>query len=272
MDTRVQGGVAGEVDAGCREEEKAERRVPPTCAVCDEIPSKYRCPACEIRTCSLGCSRKHKDSTGCTGKRSRTEFKSIKEFDDRQLMSDYGFLEELVRFKDANKRTRPDYLNKSHSCILSKFQGKLHQAALERNIRLQFLSSGMERRRMNNTTYNGKEIRWRVEWSFEKAGVVVFDQRVLEDRKLEEVLRKHLTVDAGRNALLFKLKDYVDAGIQGLKVVMKKEGTPADKPTFHELSLDLSLKEALNGKKVVEFPRFLVLTPKEMQSLTLESV
>nr|XP_015223121.1 PREDICTED: zinc finger HIT domain-containing protein 3 [Lepisosteus oculatus] len=33
------------------------------CRVCSEVPPKYRCPACKIRYCSLGCYKKHKD--GC---------------------------------------------------------------------------------------------------------------------------------------------------------------------------------------------------------------
>ncbi|CAG5876961.1 unnamed protein product [Menidia menidia] len=34
------------------------------CNVCREQTPKYRCPACKIRYCSLGCYKKHKDS--CT--------------------------------------------------------------------------------------------------------------------------------------------------------------------------------------------------------------
>ncbi|KAK5859089.1 hypothetical protein PBY51_003180 [Eleginops maclovinus] len=32
------------------------------CSVCSEHTPKYRCPACKIRYCSLGCYKKHKDS------------------------------------------------------------------------------------------------------------------------------------------------------------------------------------------------------------------
>ncbi|XP_066563402.1 zinc finger HIT domain-containing protein 3 [Amia ocellicauda] len=31
------------------------------CIVCNEEKSKYRCPVCKIRYCSLGCYKKHKD-------------------------------------------------------------------------------------------------------------------------------------------------------------------------------------------------------------------
>ncbi|XP_029304567.1 zinc finger HIT domain-containing protein 3 [Cottoperca gobio] len=32
------------------------------CSVCSEHTPKYRCPACKIRYCSLGCYKRHKDS------------------------------------------------------------------------------------------------------------------------------------------------------------------------------------------------------------------
>ncbi|XP_043997327.1 zinc finger HIT domain-containing protein 3 isoform X2 [Gambusia affinis] len=32
------------------------------CSVCSEQTPKYRCPTCNIRYCSLGCYKKHKDS------------------------------------------------------------------------------------------------------------------------------------------------------------------------------------------------------------------
>ncbi|XP_078122495.1 zinc finger HIT domain-containing protein 3 [Sander vitreus] len=32
------------------------------CSVCSEHTPKYRCPACKIRYCSLGCYKRHKDT------------------------------------------------------------------------------------------------------------------------------------------------------------------------------------------------------------------
>lgn len=76
-----------------------------TCAECQENTFKYRCPACDIRTCSLACTRAHKQATGCTGKRSRTEMVTLAEFTERQLLSDYKFLEEAARLHDAAQRS-----------------------------------------------------------------------------------------------------------------------------------------------------------------------
>ncbi|XP_072909646.1 zinc finger HIT domain-containing protein 3 isoform X2 [Hemitrygon akajei] len=31
------------------------------CSVCEDQATKYRCPACDVRYCSVGCYKKHKD-------------------------------------------------------------------------------------------------------------------------------------------------------------------------------------------------------------------
>lgn len=48
------------------------------CSVCDENPSKYRCPYCSAHYCSLACNKVHKSGAGtakppCTGKRQLVE-------------------------------------------------------------------------------------------------------------------------------------------------------------------------------------------------------
>lgn len=66
---------------------------------------KYRCPACDTRTCSLACTKAHKQATGCTGKRSRTDMVTLSDFTERQLLSDYKFLEEAARLNDVAQRS-----------------------------------------------------------------------------------------------------------------------------------------------------------------------
>ena len=71
-------------DQEAQEESRPKRTL---CEVCAENPYKYTCPGCEKMTCSLPCSKKHKQDTGCNGKRDRLKFVSLQEFDDRVLLS-----------------------------------------------------------------------------------------------------------------------------------------------------------------------------------------
>ncbi|CAK0859135.1 unnamed protein product, partial [Prorocentrum cordatum] len=59
-------GAEPEAGPGCRR--------PALCEWCGEGAAKYRCPACELRTCSAACVRAHKEERECSGKRPRTSF------------------------------------------------------------------------------------------------------------------------------------------------------------------------------------------------------
>ena len=48
------------------------------CDICQLNVHKYKCPRCEMKTCSLTCCNKHKIDTNCNGQRDRTKF-TIKE-------------------------------------------------------------------------------------------------------------------------------------------------------------------------------------------------
>ena len=58
-----------------------------------------------MRTCSLACTKAHKQEKACTGKRSRTEMVTMSDFTERQLLSDYKFLEEGARLHDVAQRS-----------------------------------------------------------------------------------------------------------------------------------------------------------------------
>ena len=73
------------------------------CALCGE-PSRYRCPACSIRTCSLACVQLHKSQQSCSGVRETEKFRAVQQFDDAALGRDYRFLEDLDRAVDGSKR------------------------------------------------------------------------------------------------------------------------------------------------------------------------
>ena len=80
------------------EEQTAQNpRHPPLCQECKLNPSKYTCPGCSVRSCSLPCVKAHKQQTGCTGKRQQTQFVPLSQFDDTLLLSgtffsQFGFL------------------------------------------------------------------------------------------------------------------------------------------------------------------------------------
>ena len=55
---------------GANDTETASDAKSSSCQACGK-PSKYRCPACDVRSCCLACVRAHKKASGCTGQRPR---------------------------------------------------------------------------------------------------------------------------------------------------------------------------------------------------------
>lgn len=85
--------------------EKATRPKPPSCQACGVAESRYRCPACSFRTCSLACVKAHKASSGCTGKRARTELVTpLNSFTDHVVLRDFGLLEDVDSAVDRAHR------------------------------------------------------------------------------------------------------------------------------------------------------------------------
>ncbi|RVD84463.1 uncharacterized protein DFL_006212 [Arthrobotrys flagrans] len=71
------------------------------CSVCVEAESKYTCPVCTARTCSLVCSKRHKLWTSCEGQQRPGAFKSKSDLHrPSQVAADFDFLNSIQRSLD----------------------------------------------------------------------------------------------------------------------------------------------------------------------------
>jgi len=104
--------VAPECKAGSSAETSATitRKPLGTCEMCMTTLAKYRCPRCEIQTCGIACISAHKKRTGCNGKRNVTKYISTRQFTDKDLRSDYNFLENVRQSVDTTKRLLKHHL------------------------------------------------------------------------------------------------------------------------------------------------------------------
>mmetsp|Transcript_451 Transcript_451/g.973 ORF Transcript_451/g.973 Transcript_451/m.973 type:complete len:172 (-) Transcript_451:576-1091(-) len=145
------------------------------CSQCSALETKYRCPRCFLRTCSLECCKKHKVENDCSGKRDRTSFTAIKDFTDATLSSDYVFLEEALRLKNNVKRQRPP----APKDELPHYLSSLVREAAKRSVELLIQAPGMARRRCNTTKIDWKKklFLWRIEWIFRGLEISCVDTR-----------------------------------------------------------------------------------------------
>ncbi|KAF8272525.1 hypothetical protein EI94DRAFT_1566131 [Lactarius quietus] len=140
----------------------------PQCQVCSSRVAIYTCPCCATQTCSLPCSSTHKTRTGCTGVRDKTKFVPMNGYTYGTMMDDYVFLEDvgrrvsecgedivrngyrMLRGGRGRGPVRPGRGASEKKRDTLKFQLEL------REIEVELLPSGMERRKLNHSTWDTK--------------------------------------------------------------------------------------------------------------------
>ena len=80
------------------------KAAPGFCEMCYHIRAEYKCPACQLQTCSLKCCQKHKKDFNCSGKKKASQFVSLKEMGNETLFEDLRFLEDVERVVEAAER------------------------------------------------------------------------------------------------------------------------------------------------------------------------
>lgn len=106
--------------------------------------------------------------------------------------------------------------------------GCIAMQARHRGIKYDLLPPGMHRQKTNSSRFEkrSKTIFWHVHWHFPAAGESVHDQRVSEQIPLREVLQQHISLTPGNSVRRHALRAYVEAGVQNLQILMKKEHCP----------------------------------------------
>ncbi|XP_022094605.1 box C/D snoRNA protein 1-like [Acanthaster planci] len=222
-----------------------------SCEICEQVKTKYTCPRCSVKTCSLHCVKRHKASTNCSGVRDKTAYVSVKDFTDRHLLSDYRFLEDVDR--------------KAYSAITDDTPGwhpykkkfnQLRNLCQSRSTSLKLLPPSFSRHKENTTWVNKRErvINWRVHWKFPQSDAEYIDKSVREDQTLFDILATHLDPVKGDPVHRQRLKRYCHQGFEELRLYMKVEGRPANSLRYHKLDLNAMLRENLSGKCLIEFP------------------
>ncbi|KAF9569368.1 hypothetical protein CPC08DRAFT_653352 [Agrocybe pediades] len=154
------------------------------CAQCKSQPAKYTCPGCSTRTCSLPCSSSHKTATGCAGVRNKVAYVPMNQYTWGKMMDDYVFLEEMGRkVGEVGKEiVRGGYMaggpgadarggrgmmrgrgarGRGRGGHNAGGNGKTKRDILKmqldiRDIDMELLPNGMERRKLNQSSWDSK--------------------------------------------------------------------------------------------------------------------
>ncbi|CAN6439245.1 unnamed protein product [Victoria cruziana] len=246
--------------AAAEEEQHAPRS--PLCEECGVKPFKYRCPGCSLRTCCLPCVKSHKRRTNCSGKRDRTHFIHLSEFNDSHLLSDYCLLEETKRVAESARKLRQGLIGDAGFKLPLKTKD-LRRFARDRNIGVLFLPVGMTMRKKNRSYYNRRKkvIFWTVEWSFYSTDIVLVDHGVDEHKGLRSLVENHLNIEGSWNTQKqYKLRPFRKESVDNLKFFIREKVKGAESP-FRELDINCSLSKQLAGITLLEFPIIHVVLP-----------
>ncbi|KAJ6830195.1 box C/D snoRNA protein 1-like [Iris pallida] len=240
--------------------------------LCDECglnPWKYRCPGCPVKSCSLPCVKSHKHRTGCTGKRNRTEFVPLSDFNDNLLISDYNLLEETKRVAESARRM---------AASIDGFRGyvgfrlpiklqKLRNAANSRKTRLILLPPGMAKRETNRSRYDPrkKSIFWTIEWRFHATNIVLVDHGIDEHMSFSSVIEKHLAPSPLKN----QLSPYRNVRLDELKFFLRKNPKGLKSP-FRELDIKAPIGKQLEDVLILEYPVIFVFLPTHSHDFEVE--
>ena len=236
------------------------------CQECVEAPANYQCPRCNRRTCSLSCCKAHKERTGCTGKRNRTEFLPLARMSDATIRSDYHFLEDVLANIDGGKRllhhmgaAQNQSRKESVPLIIRPMMelpqvnddneppskrprtNRLAQKAEDRGVTLLLMPPGMQRHKSNTSWYHTKTntFYWKVDFVIHGTPTRVLSvPKLSEHANLSKELAKALP-DASNST----------------RLLIKRLPCRSNSPLYVELDSKTStLKSALQDMTVIEYP------------------
>ena len=154
------------------------------CETCLLVPSRYTCPLCQHKTCSLPCSKRHKLVLACSGIALKVHQKDVKanEWNWGNLMRDQSYLSEVSRIIEGNgkelvsgqllpsassfgSRSSNDFAGGVGGMVGAPGGGRLdelsdkearivREAARSEGVRLVILPKGMSRRGRNATKWD----------------------------------------------------------------------------------------------------------------------
>ncbi|KAK6095956.1 Box C/D snoRNA accumulation [Batrachochytrium dendrobatidis] len=243
------------------------------CQICLSQAAKYTCPKCRVKTCSLPCVQSHKKLQSCDGKRDKAGYIAKKKYDMACLTSDYCFLEDVSRAADNATRDNANSPSLVHANTLHKparplsyMQHLLTKECRSRGTTVKFMSAGMKRHDANQSMYRKKDqtICWTVEWTFvmgeSAAQIRVLDARVDETCTLKAALERLLADRPGNTIQRHNLKKFCsDSGDHSVSVKLLQEDIPVnERMQGSGLDTNLTLRQVLQDKTVIEMPRFIV--------------
>ncbi|TNV74413.1 hypothetical protein FGO68_gene247 [Halteria grandinella] len=152
------------------------------CQLCMKQEHKYKCPRCLYLTCSLQCSKEHKQQTGCSGQKDHVASLSVRmnDFALSTMKRDLRFLDQAISVSNKTKKVAlldPTQGGVAQTKIPKKVKNLRYFLRKKRNIIYKNSPTSMfSRSSLNNTYFDSstpdKLVYWTVELIFLKKSAI----------------------------------------------------------------------------------------------------
>ncbi|KAL3231080.1 Box C/D snoRNA protein 1 [Nakaseomyces bracarensis] len=272
------------------------------CEVCQQVESRYKCPRCGKRSCSLDCSKRHKVESGCSGQVHDPGYipsEVIKGADDEKKESnvlvqrDYNYLVQMrraveVKLTDGKRKNgrilREAYDPKRQRLNVADSADTVPEPTrlIRRGVSCLMLPRGMQRSSQNKSKWDNSlnQFTWTVEWIVCGADNEKFTHLTHRAKENETI------VDGLSKAVFNKICEFYGLSSEESAGVEKKEERteiiknselsfyikwfPRDTMTMcdsKELikvdAIDTPLGETLKDRTVIEFPTIYISKKEE---------
>ena len=207
--------------------------------------SKYCCPRCKKRTCSLECVKAHKVENDCSGVADKASFVKLSDFDNIQMISDYKFLENIKESMESSHRhLLPSFCNQNT-------QGMIRKKCIANNTIIKFMPAEFSRHKINRTCFKDDTIKWTIELVFSDRSTKILAHDVSENFTINNLIEKYKTESVQYSEYRFVTTFYNQIDT---KVFYFVQADNAETNTFHALDPNITIAESLKFKTVLEFP------------------
>lgn len=218
------------------------------CQLCGKEPSKYTCPSCGKKTCSLPCLKEHKILNGiiiCTGKRIRnsSHYTPLSKLQEADIKDDFFLLEETEQ-----KITHS--ANNNCQVIIPQRKRRLVKYCKGKGIDLILLPSFMSRSKNNRSSLSRNDSSipiWTLDFSYK--GLLITTHNNSSSAPISSLLPKEFDCGAGAGG------DCLD---KEKSLFIYSHSPNKDLPIT--LSRDCSLEEIIFVLKprILEYPRIII--------------
>lgn len=215
--------------------------------------SKYCCPRCNQRTCSLACVKAHKDEKNCSGIADKAAFVKLSNFDNMQLVSDYKFLENIKEsLGNSHRHLQPNYHGQNTL-------GMIRKKCIANETLIKFMPQSFSRHTINQSCFKDDQVKWTIELVFADRNKKILAHHIEESLTIEDLMNRYKGESVQHSEYRF-VSMYLKGNPDIFYLIKADVG---ESNSFHRLDPGVALTESLKYKRLIEFPTIFITSNPE---------